>query len=191
MSQIFEFIQTYENSGLNIQTKPANGLVIFEDKIQGKFCMIFDVDVKKKTMDIKPYNPKDPNDSQLSGLINKKNKFNKISKIIDLMEYVKDIIQVITNYCVGCYEKMEFQSNTYVTCGTEECNYKFEELYIGNPITDMVKNDPDLVRFLFDSAKDAITCARKYDIFEPFPTYFLLNKKGLNILRLKILAGIV
>lgn len=178
MSNIFEFIESYKENGLNIQTKPSTGLVIFEDKTYGKFCLVIDVDSTKKTMNIKPYNSKDPNDLQLAGLINKKNKFNKISKIVDLMDFIKDVLPIITYYCVGCYKKMDFQSNVYVTCGSVECDYKFEELYIGNPVTELCKRDPDLVHFLFDSAKDAITCDRKYDIFEPFPRYFLKDRNA-------------
>jgi ubiquitin-conjugating enzyme E2 Q len=176
MSHLFDFIESYKESGLNIQTKPSIGLVMFEDKINGKFCLMIDVDDTKKTMSIRAHNPKDPNDSQLAGLINNKNKFTKLSKIVDLMDFIKEVLPIITNFCVGCYKKMEFQSGSYVTCGTYECDYKFEELYIGNPVTEMAKNDPDLVHFLFDSAKDAITCERKFDIFEPFPTYFLKDR---------------
>jgi ubiquitin-protein ligase len=192
MAQIYDFINTYnEQNTFNIKTSLEDNLVIITDKILGSFSLQLVIDSKKQTMDIEPYNNKNPNDAQLSGLINKKGKFKKISKIADLMEYITESIPIITNYCVGCYSRMEFQSDTYVTCGTKDCDYQFEELYIGNPVTALVKNDTALVKFLFDSAKDAITCARKYDIFEPFPVYFLKSKNGTRLKRgdMSILAG--
>ena len=111
--------------------------------------------------------------NHLSNIVNKK-KYN----INDILELVTDIINImgeLTNYCIGCHKKMEFQSDEFVTCGSQECNYKYEELRIGNPVTDKLKDDPEITRFIIDSAFDAILSQRKYDIFEPFPTYFLKN----------------
>ncbi len=174
MAQIFEFIESYNNFALKVDTDPDSSLVTFEDKVTGKFCLKLTID--KKKLIIEPNDVLNANDMQLAGIINEKGKFNKISKILDLMEFIKDKISNVTNYCIGCYKKMEFQSAAYITCGDEQCNIKYEEMRIGNPVTDMVKDDPDLVRFLFDSAKDAITCDRKQFIFDPFPTYFLKHK---------------
>ena len=102
MAQIFEFIESYSSDALKIQTKKNIGLVVFEDKINGKFCLIFDVDISNKTIRYTPYNRRDPNDSQLAGLINEnRDKFEKMGKIVDLMEFIKDVIPIITNYCVN------------------------------------------------------------------------------------------
>ena len=79
---------------------------------------------------------------------------------------------------------MEFQSDELVTCGSQECNYKYEELRIGNPVTDKIKDDQEITRFIIDSAFDAILSPRKYDIFEPFPTYFLKNTDEIKDLSL-------
>lgn len=101
--------------------------------------------------------------------------FSTIDQLYDFTIYVKDTIQNLTRYCVGCYQILEFQSEEYITCGNEECDYKLEELNIGNPVIDKIKEDRDIVEFLIESAIDAIKCNRRSDIFEPFPKHFLKN----------------
>jgi ubiquitin-protein ligase len=186
MSKIFDFIESYEDDKLTITVDKDRNIVTFNDKHLGPFNLIFDIN--DTNLEIKPVNPKNPNDFQLAELIFLNKKFNKVNKIIELMEFIQETIPEITNYCVGCGIKMEFQSDTYVTCGVDVCDYRFEELYIGNPVTEAVKDDPDLIRFLYDSAKDAVKCARKYDIFEPFPTYFLKKSDTVKIVRGKMSA---
>lgn len=76
----------------------------------------------------------------LSGILNKKN-FNNVNSIFDLLTFIQDEINSITNYCVGCYSKMDFQSDTYANCGSDECVYKFEEMHIGDPVMDSFRSD--------------------------------------------------
>lgn len=113
----------------------------------------------------------------LCGVLKNKG-FNNINNILEIGEFFNNELQSITNYCSCCYTKMDFQSDTYITCGKEECNYRFEELLVGDPVKTMLKSDPDMFNFLVQSAFDAATCSRKFDIFEPFPEFFLKNKSS-------------
>ncbi len=108
-----------------------------------------------------------------------------IDQLYDMFTEVKNIVSTITQYCVGCYEKIGFQSDIYITCGKENCDYIYDELKIGNPVIDKIKDDSEIVQFLIDSAFDAIKCARKNDIFEPFPKYFLTDKNADQLQGLK------
>lgn len=94
-----------------------------------------------------------------------------IDQLPELMHFIKSLN--LHNYCIVCHQKMDFQSNEYVTCGSEKCLYDYEELIIGNYVIEKFKGDLDKCKFLIESALDAITCERKYDIFEPFPKKFL------------------
>lgn len=169
-----------ENKGMWLPD--AKVMVISKNKsisinLKGK-KQTFIIEVAKKNMlKISPSDDSVANNHS-SNIVNKK-KYN----INDILELVSDIINIMgemTNYCIGCHEKMEFQSDEFVTCGTQECNYRYEELRIGNPVTDKIKDDPEITRFIIDSAFDAILSPRKYDIFEPFPTYFLKNTDDIK-----------
>jgi ubiquitin-conjugating enzyme E2 Q len=131
----------------------------------------------KEVIQMNPYNDSIDN-THLYNIISKKEYL--VNDIFDLVNDIIEVIGEITNYCIGCYKKMDFQSDTYVTCGQMECNYKYEELKIGNPVTEKIKDDPEITRFIIDSAFDAILSDRKYDIFEPFPTHFLKNKESIK-----------
>jgi ubiquitin-protein ligase len=95
------------------------------------------------------------------------------NKLDDFKNFINTEIDKLTNYCVGCYKSIDFQSDEFITCGSKECDYKYEELQFGNPVIEKVRDDPDLARFLIYSGIDAIKSNRKMDIFEPFPRHFL------------------
>lgn len=95
----------------------------------------------------------------------------ELDKLPEMVTFIESVD--IMNYCIVCHKKMEFQSDRLVSCGEDKCLYKYEELIIGNILTEKIKEDADKCRFLLESAIDAMTCARKMDIFEPFPQYFM------------------
>lgn len=103
------------------------------------------------------------------------------SKLDEFKSFIDNEINKLTNYCVGCYKSIDFQSDEFITCGSKECDYKYEELQFGNPVIEKVRDDPDLATFLIYSAIDAIKSNRKMDIFEPFPRHFL--KGNINVKR--------
>ena len=87
------------------------------------------------------------------------------------MEFITNVD--LNNYCVVCYDKLDFQSDQLISCGKLECSYKYEEIITGNHVIEKFKEDSEKCNFLLTSAFNAISCERKYDIFEPFPRHFL------------------
>lgn len=92
----------------------------------------------------------------------------------------------IYNYCVCCHELLDCQASTFVTCGSLDCDYKFEELIVGNPVKNAITDNAEKVKFLLDSALHTILRGNG-NRFEPFPTYFFENpqktKELVNIKR--------
>jgi ubiquitin-protein ligase len=101
--------------------------------------------------------------------------------LAELYSKITDVANNIYLYCIGCYKKIDFQAHTFVACGSDVCVNKYEELLIGNPVTNLINKDADIFKFLINSGFKAILSSRKTTIFEPFPTHFLINK---NISRL-------
>lgn len=129
-----------------------------------------------------------PQNILISFLINEK-KYDNINQIIEILQFIDLIIIDIFNYCIVCHKKLDFQSDGFITCGNLECVYRFEELIIGNPIIEKIKEEKDFVKFLLESAFDAINSERKFDIFEPFPNYFLKSKINISRETLSKLSG--
>ena len=121
----------------------------------------------------------DSNDSQhLVNTINKN--VADHSLINDIITFIDNELDYITYYCVGCNTKVDFQSQSYITCGQNKCMYKFEELLFGNVICDKIKSDKDLLMLNIITAFAAIKSPNRNKIFEPFPIYFLNDKKIMN-----------
>lgn len=144
------------------------------------------LEIYDNNMIIKPYNNRVEN-VHLVSIINN-NKFNDINHIYELLEFIVKEIPTITNYCTCCYKKMLSQSDKYITCGSNECDYKYEELIIDDVVLDKLKYDQDIVYFLIQSAEDAYK--NRKDIFEPFPTQFLKENIQLERKTISKLKGI-
>lgn len=100
-----------------------------------------------------------------------------LSDLEQTLTIMKEIINNIHMYCIGCFEKVEFQADTFVTCGKPSCINKYEEMQIGNPVSELIKKDTTLFEFLVESGFQAILSNRNNNIFEPFPPHFLLDKE--------------
>lgn len=107
----------------------------------------------------------------------------EITELYDILGPIKEVAENIYMYCIGCYNKVDFQADTFVTCGSESCVNKYEELQIGNPVSECIKKDTTLFSFLVDSGFQAIQSNRNKNIFEPFPPHFLNKKNVKNIKR--------
>jgi ubiquitin-protein ligase len=124
-----------------------------------------------------------PNSDKLdtTHLINILNtKFNNVNDIFDIVDFVTNIFKktiILKNFCVICQTLLDSQSESYICCGNPECLYKYEESCFGDVVIEKIKKDVDISMFLIHSAFEAIKSNRKFDIFEPFPTYFLKNDK--------------
>ena len=88
----------------------------------------------------------------------------------------KEIIPTLKNYCICCGNKLEYTSNKFITCGIDSCLYEVEELIIDNFVKNYFTENPIIFKFLLETAYYAINSTRRNNIFEPFPTNFLLDK---------------
>ncbi len=113
---------------------------------------------------------------QLVNILN--SQFNNVNDIPNIIDFITNIFSkniILTNFCVICQKPLDFQSMTYISCGKKECLYKYEECIFGNVVVEKCKDNIDICLFLISSAIEAITCHRKFHIFEPFPRYFMKN----------------
>lgn len=187
MASVDVFIKSMNDDNFTITKKLSKVEIKYLDDI-----FHFDLITQDSTLEIKKLDTS-VNTMMLFELV-KFDTFYDVDQLYDMFVKIKEIISTITQYCIGCYEKIGFQSDSYITCGKVECDYIYDELKIGSPVIDAIKNDNEIVEFLIESAFDAITCARKLDIFEPFPKYFLTDQnsdrlKGLKRGEISKLAG--
>lgn len=101
-----------------------------------------------------------------------KSQFTDINSIPELIDFIRQLN--LFHYCIICHNMLDFQATSYMPCPNKLCTSKFEGLIIDdNFVLEKFNEDPDKCEFLIKSAIDAMTCERKFDIFEPFPHYFL------------------
>jgi ubiquitin-protein ligase len=167
--EILELIKTFSTPELKIDILDTMLHNMMQFHKQNKIFQ-FGFSRKKDTMNFIPLNNKNLDDAHLVEILNK-SELNNINLIPELMQFIIDLN--VNNYCIVCHEKLDFQSNIYIACSNSKCLYKYEELVVGDPVTEKIKQDDQICMFLIESAIDAINCGREYDIFEPFPSYFL------------------
>jgi len=177
------FIDIFSNIGISFMfSMDNNNLTLNMDDVS----IIIKQDNNK--LFINPNN-QDMKSIQLSNLLNQYT-YQSFDSIIDIIDIIIDVIPNLTQYCISCFKKLEFQSEEFVSCGNKECSYKMEELPVGNQVSEYVKNQPDVLYFLLTTAKYAITSGRRNDIFEPFPPHFLKNKVNIKRGTISKLNGI-
>ena len=170
MNDIIGFIQSFDNQKLNINVN--SDIIQFK-----KHNKLYSVKISIHDNNIKFHNINNINninnttdEIHFVEIINKCN-LNNINQLPDLMEFIAELN--VNHYCVVCHTKLDFQSNTLIPCENLKCIYDYEELIINNSVTEKFSEDVDKCVFLIESAIDAMTCNRKYDIFEPFPKHFM------------------
>lgn len=163
-----DFIKIFDGPDLHITV--IDNVINFT-KDNNNYKVNYNVRLTVKNDNIK-FNSYDDNINNVhfANVLNMTNKLN-VNQIPDLIEFIVNLN--LNNYCVVCQEKLDFQSDHFVSCGKQECLYKYEELIVGDAVIEKVNSDPEKCKFLLASAIDAIGCERKYDIFEPFPHHFL------------------
>jgi len=176
LTNIIDFIKSYNSSNLIITND--KDIITFTKNKEFYTVKLFLAD---NQLIFNPIND-DPYMVHFIGILNKAN-LNMVDQLPELIDFIIDFN--INNYCAICYTKLDFQSDTLVHCENSKCVYAYEELIIGNNVIDKFIEDKNKCKFLLASAIDAMTCERKYDIFEPFPTHFLKNK-NINIERGKV-----
>lgn len=162
---IIEFAESFSNENLTIigeGDKLTFGLL-------GRFHIV-QLIVKDNQLTFTTINKDDIYDNHFVTLLNK-SQLHDVDQLPDLIEFITNLD--LHNYCAVCYNKLDVQSVVLVPCANNNCLYKYEELIIGNNVIEKFLDDPAKCKFLLESAIDAMTCERKYDIFEPYPKHFM------------------
>lgn len=180
MSQFDQIISVFSDSNVTFEID-GNTVKCLSNNEQYSFTIKFD-----QTIIVEPSNSEFKN-IHLCGVLNKK--IYTELQLNEFMEYLKFVIKNIYYFCSSCYTQNQFQSDTYITCGSDECDYKFEELIVGDKVCQLFKRDPIIAEFLIDNAFAAIQSKRNNIIFEPYPTRFLKTEVQLKRGNLSILSG--
>lgn len=106
-------------------------------------------------------------------------------EIDHIIEIGGNLIPNLTKYCICCGIELEYppEDNSFIICGKEECQYQTEEMIIDNYVKNAFRDDYQVSRFLLETTFNAIKSNRRENIFEPFPTNFLLDNETKKILK--------
>jgi len=99
------------------------------------------------------------------------------NQIVNLVNYIKHHLERCTSYCICCGKKLADEAFRISPCTAEFCLFKFEEIF-GVKLCSELQNNFDLIELDLSIANKAIFSNRAYDIFEPFPSFFLLEKEN-------------
>ena len=91
---------------------------------------------------------------------------------VNLMAYLRKRLERCTSYCISCGKKLVDASFRLSPCGTEFCMFKFEEIF-GVKLYAELQNSLPLIELDVSFACKAVASARCFDVFEPFPSFFL------------------
>lgn len=164
-----ELVDILGTDGIGIKYLDKENRLLFEYG-NSTFPLIVD-----NPTNVKP-EPSNVNSQALVNQINKK----KVEDYMDLIELSKSVIPDLTHYCISCGDRLEFQSDEYITCGSKDCDYKFEEMKIGDNVIERVKYIPESLSLHLRMGFKAIDSGRREDVFEPFPEKFLLYGQKLT-----------
>jgi hypothetical protein len=56
--------------------------------------------------------------------------------IADFIETICINAKNIKNYCISCFDKLNYSSDIFTTCGSEKCKYKIEEKLLDNDVSE-------------------------------------------------------
>lgn len=113
---------------------------------------------------------------------------------MDLFKNLCNTLIDLKSYCIGCCDKLQLKSNVYATCGNIICSYKLEELMIDNDVTDFIKGNFEIFKFLVETTIQTVNSPNVLDMLDPFPNYFLeskykselINKKRGSLIKLQL-----
>ena len=168
--QIGELLESFSNKSLKIEL--LNKTIRFtksDEKNSQKYTVKLFIRNDNK-INLKPIKKDNIKTVHFCDIINNSDT-SSVDNILEFVNFIKKLN--VYNYCIVCHQPLDCQSINYIPCENEECIYKYEEMIINNPVTEKFKQDPSICKFLLQSGIDAINSHRKFDIFEPFPRYFL------------------
>ncbi len=99
--------------------------------------------------------------------------------IVNLANYLKHRLERCTSYCISCGKKLPDEAFRLSPCSSEFCMFKFEEIF-GVKLYSELQNNSDLIELDLSLAAKALFSPRAYDIFEPFPSFFLIDQEYRN-----------
>lgn len=181
MANIIDFIKTFDCPELGIKNEGKIITFIKNDKSYS-----IELHQHKDTIEFRYVDKNNLDYIHFTEILNKQD-FKTVNDIPDLLEFIKSLN--VNHYCICCHNRLDFQSDSYIACSNDDCQYKYEEIIVGNKVIEKVKDDPMICEFLIQSAIDAINSGREYDIFEPFPMYFMLRQTKVKRGKMSKLEG--
>ncbi|CDW86592.1 uba ts-n domain containing protein [Stylonychia lemnae] len=94
------------------------------------------------------------------------------NKIIKMMLFITELIESATSSCLLCHSPLVSDSIKLRTCGSDHCEFTFEENFGGTIFSEIKYNTEEAILDISLSAK-ALFSSRAGQVFEPFPTFFL------------------
>lgn len=101
------------------------------------------------------------------------NILNKLGKKKDVSPSdVKNLIKTKNDYCLSCGNILEFKADKPSVCGETNCLYAIEEILIGDYVTSLIKEEPEVCAFHLYAASSALYSNRVSQIWDPSPIHF-------------------
>ena len=112
-----------------------------------------------------------------------------VDNIYDILELMNKMLTESHKHCVICGGPLEYPSERPSACGDKLCQYKAEEVFLDDQIVfDILKNSPEVFKFLIESSVVAINSQACETRFEPFPARFLLGDSKDKYIRGELTA---
>ena len=176
-----------EDTDLNIILNYKEKEVSFKMIYSKSFC-------KNDIIRIEPIENVNNNDIDLMRIINaiESKGFKYIDSIYDILELMNQMLTESHKYCVICGGPLEYPSERPSACGDKLCQYRAEEVFLDDQIVmSMIKESPEVFKFLVESSVIAINSRDCETRFEPFPARFLIGDSKDRYIRgeLTVLSG--
>lgn len=123
---------------------------------------------------------------EFSSVINaiESKQFRYFENIFDILELMNKMLTESHKHCIICGEYLEYPSDIPIACGNKTCQYKAEEMFVGDEIVmNTLKNSPEVFKFLIQSSIVAINSPHCETRLEPFPTRFLIGNSKDRYIR--------
>ena len=95
---------------------------------------------------------------------------------VNLLSFLRKRLERCTSYCISCGKKLIEASFRLSPCTADFCMFKFEEIF-GIKLYAELQNSLSIIELDLSFACKAVGSARCFDIFEPFPSFFLKQKE--------------
>jgi len=97
-----------------------------------------------------------------------------------LFKHLIKLIPESKNYCICCGTLLEYPTGKFRACDGKMCQYKMDEMNVGDTILDIYNARPKVLEFLLKTGFASVRSSRRDTIFEPFPPKFLNTDKFIQ-----------